>query len=144
MALSCLLRKRGKGFGPIALVLFPLLLYILASDPAWHSMAAILGGAALMLMILFLVAVQYRRRAINRNFKNAPNRLVHIVIEERGLSVTSALGESTLNWRTIERIWRCDRVALVFHQGWNYIAFPTHAVPTGALEFAEQCLRAKP
>jgi hypothetical protein len=61
-ALRCLLWRRGGVVGPIALVLFPPLLLLLAWDPASRAAAALLGGACLMLLVLFLLAVWHRQR----------------------------------------------------------------------------------
>jgi hypothetical protein len=36
-----------------------------------------------------------------------------------------------------ERLWRCTTVALLFYQGWQYVAIPAGALPEGAAEFAE-------
>jgi hypothetical protein len=140
-ALRCLLWKRGGVVGPIALLLFPLLLAALAWDPAWRLAAGVLGGAALMLFIIFLLAVRHRRMVRDRFFRNAPDRTVRIVINAEGVTVTSALGESRLPWRMIERVWRCKDVALIFYHGWQYIAAPAPAVPEGALEYAEARVR---
>jgi hypothetical protein len=136
-ALKCLLWKRGGMAGPIALILLPILLLVLAWDPTWRTVAGVLGGAALMLLILFLLAVRHRRNVRNRFFLKAGSRAIRVVIDEEGVAVTSSLWETRLPWRMIERVWRCKDVALIFYQGWQYIAVPVHAVPEGALEYAE-------
>ena len=141
VALQCLLWRRGGIIGPIALVLFPLLLLVLAWDPEWRVAAGVLGGAALMLLGVFLLAVRHRRNVSNQFFRRAANRIVRVVIDADGVAVTSALGESRLPWSMIYRVWRCKHVALVFYQGWQYIAVPASAVPDGALEYAEANIR---
>jgi len=140
-ALKCLLRKRAGPIGPLALILLPLLLLLLASDPAWRPVAGVLAGAALMLLTLFLLAVWQRRRASDRFFRNASSRLVRIAMQDAGVTVSTALGESHLRWTTIERVWKCRAVALLFYQGWQYIAVPVDAIPAGALEFADARIR---
>src|SRR4051812_6993176 len=130
-ALKCLLWKRGGVYGPIALILFPILLAVLAWDPRGRPAAQVLGGAALMLFVIFLAAARQRRSVRERFSRNAPSRVVGVVIEQAGVAVTTALGESRLPWTMIERLWQCETVALLFYQGWQYIALPIHAVPQG-------------
>jgi hypothetical protein len=137
-ALQCLLWRRGKLIGPIALLLFPLLLAILAADPAYRTIAAALGGAAIMLFVIFLLVVWQRRRLFRRFLESAGNRTLRVVFDARGVSVASALGESFLDWRAVARVWRCKHVALLFYHGWSYIAMPAHALSDDALAFALQ------
>ena len=143
-ALRCLLWRRGGIVGPIALVLFPLLLVLLAWDPAWRAAAALLGGACLMLLVLFLIAVWHRRRIQARFFRDAAHRTVRIVMDEAGVAVSSALGEAQLRWTSFDRLWRCKRVTLLFYQGWQYIAIPADALPDGAVDFAATRIKATP
>jgi hypothetical protein len=140
-ALRCLLWKRGGIVGPIALVLAPLLLVLLASEPAWRPAAALLGGALVMLLVLFLLAVWHRRRVRARFFREASHRVVRVVMDEGGVSLSTALGDSRLGWPIFERLWRCTTVALLFYQGWQYVAIPAGALPEGAAEFAEARIR---
>jgi hypothetical protein len=136
-ALKCLLWRRGGIAGPIALVLFPVVLFLLALDARYRLAAAVCGGAALMLLFIFLIAVAHRRRLRRQFFANASHRTVSVRIDADGLALKSALGESTLPWAVIERVWRCREVALIFHHGWQYMAMPAAAVPPGALDYAE-------
>ena len=125
----------------MALILFPILLALLASEPAWRTAAAVLGGAALMLLVIFLLAVRHRRNLRRQFFHDAPNRLIRIVIDIDGIAVMSSLGDSRFPWQTIERVWRCRDVVLIFYHGWQYIAAPGQAIPDGALEYAEARIR---
>lgn len=54
-ALNCLLWKRGRLLGPIALILLPIVLFI-AQDSASQTLATGFAGAAIMLLIIFLLA----------------------------------------------------------------------------------------
>ncbi len=135
-ALTCILWRRGGIVGPIVLVLFPLLLAVVAWDPRYRAITGMLGGAAIMLFVIFLYSVQ-RLRAMRRQLlANAAHRRVHVVMNDSGLVVTTPLGESRLPWTMIGRIWRCPKIVLLYHQGWAHIAIPTTALPPGAIEFA--------
>lgn len=137
-ALRCTLRKRSRFLGPAALVLLPLLLALLASRPEGRLAAATLGGAAIMLFVIFLLAVAHRRRLRNRFFERAPHRTVRIALDEEGVLVSTALGESRLPWQAFERLWRCKDVTMLYYYGWQYVALPEGAAPPEALAFAEQ------
>ena len=52
-ALRYLLWRRGGPIGPIAIILFPIVLAIIAADPTMRPVAYIAGGAAIMLFIIF-------------------------------------------------------------------------------------------
>jgi hypothetical protein len=135
-ALACTLWRRGGILGPIVLILFPVLLAVVAWDPRYRAVTGMLGGAAIMLFVIFLYAVRHRRTMRRQFFANAAHRNVRVVMTDAGLTVTTALGESRLPWTMIGRIWRCPKIVLLYYQGWNYIAIPTKAAPAGAIEFA--------
>ncbi len=136
-ALKCTLRKRSRFLGPAALVLLPLLLALLASRPEGRLAAASLGGAAIMLFVVFLLAVAHRRRLRNRFFERAGHRTVTIAIDDEGVLVRTALGESRLPWQVFERLWRCKDVTMLYYYGWQYVALPAGSAPPEALAFAE-------
>ena len=136
-ALKCTLRRRSRFVGPAALVLLPLLLAPLASRPEGRLAAASLGGAAIMLFVIFLLAVAQRRRMRDRFFERAEHRTVRIVLDEQGVLVHTALGESRLPWGAFERLWRCKDVTMLYYHGWQYVALPAGSAPPEALAFAE-------
>ena len=136
-ALQCTLRKRSRFLGPAALVLLPLLLALLASRPEGRLAAATLGGAAVMLFVVFLLAVAHRRRMRERFFERAAHHTVRVALDEDGVLVSTALGESRLPWQAFERLWRCKDVTMLYYHGWQYVALPEGAAPPEALAFAE-------
>jgi hypothetical protein len=52
-ALCYLLWRRGGPIGPIAIILFPLVLAIAVADPQMRPVAYVAGGAAIMLFVIF-------------------------------------------------------------------------------------------
>jgi len=134
-AMRYLLWRRGGPVGPIAIILLPLVLAIIAADPAMRPVAYIAGGAAIMLFVIFLLAVGHRRRIRRRFFQSTTDHTVRVSIDDEGIAVKSAAGNSTLPWSIVGRIWAGKEVVLVFYHGWHYIAFPTAAVPAKAIDF---------
>jgi hypothetical protein len=134
-ALRYLLWRRGGPIGPIAIILFPVVLAIAAADPKMRPVAYIAGGAVIMLFVIFLIAVAHRRRIRRRFFKSTTDHMVRVSIDDAGMAVRSAAGNSALPWSAINRVWAGKEVVLVFYHGWHYVAFPTPAVPAGAIEF---------
>ena len=142
-AMRYLLWRRGGPFGPIAIILLPIIIAVMAADPAMRAVAYIVGGAVIMLFALFLIAVAHRRRIRRRFFKSNADRTVRVVIDEAGIAVKSAAGSSALPWNAISRVWAGKDVVLVFYHGWHYLAFPTNAVPLAALDFITSQAKAK-
>jgi hypothetical protein len=136
-ALKCTLRRRLGCIGPAALVAMLVLVTVFAMVPDMRWAAYFFGGATVLLLVLFLMAVQARRRLTRRFYREAPHRNVRVLIDDDGLGVTTALGATKLAWRNYERVWKCDDVTLVFYSGWQYFAIPTHVLPPGALEFID-------
>jgi hypothetical protein len=134
-ALRYLLWRRGGPLGPIAIILLPVVIAVMAADPAMRPVAYAGGGAAIMLFVVFLLAVAHRRRIRRRFFESNADRTVRVVIDEAGIAVKSAAGSSSLPWSAISRVWAGKDVVLVFYHGWHYLAFPTTAVPPAALGF---------
>ena len=133
-ALNCVLWRRGRWAGPVAIVLFPIVLFMVMQDPGMRMMGATMGGAAIMLFVIFLITARARRSAVDRAFGTG-DRTIHIALSERGVAIASVLGESLLNWSTIHRVWSCPRVTLLFYNGWLYVAVPAEALPAGALDY---------
>jgi hypothetical protein len=134
-ALRYLLWRRGGPVGPIALILFPVVLAIVAADPRIRPVAYVAGGAAIMLFVIFLLAVAQRRRMRRRFFETTTDHNVKVSIDDGGMAVNTAVGSSTLPWTALNRIWAGKEVVLIFYHGWHYLAFPSGAVPAGAIEF---------
>jgi hypothetical protein len=107
-----------------------------------RAVAYIAGGAAIMLFVLFLLAVAHRRRIRRRFFESSADRTVRVVIDEIGMAVKSVAGSSALPWSTLSRVWAGKDVVLVFYHGWHYVAFPTNAVPSTALDFITSHVKA--
>ena len=141
-ALRYLLWRRGGPIGPIAIILFPVVLAIAAADPKMRPVAYIAGGAAIMLFVLFLLAVAHRRKIRRRFFESTTDHTVRVSLDESGIAVKTAAGNSALPWNAFTRIWAGKEVILVFYHGWHYLAFPTNAVPPGALDFVTSRLKA--
>ena len=134
-AVRYLLWRRGGPVGPIAIILFPVVVAITAADPMIRPVAYIVGGAAIMLFVLFLLAVAHRRRLRRRFFKSTSDHVIRVSIDDSEIAVKSAAGSSSLPWTSINRIWAGKEVVLVFYHGWHYVAFPASAVPANAIEF---------
>ncbi len=134
-AMRYLLWRRGGPVGPIAIVLLPIVLAVMAADPRMRPVAYIGGGAAIMLFVLFLLAVAHRRKIRRRFFESTTDHIVRVSIDDGGIAVRSAAGSSALPWSVFNRVWAGKEVVLVFYHGWHYVAFPTPAVPAGAIEF---------
>jgi len=134
-ALRYLLWRRGGPLGPIAIILLPVVIAVMAADPAMRPVAYIAGGAAIMLFVIFLLAVAHRRRIRRRFFESTTDHTVRVSIDNEGIAVKSAAGNSTLPWSIMGRIWAGKEVVLVFYHGWHYLAFPTVAVPANTIEF---------
>jgi hypothetical protein len=134
-AMRYLLWRRGRPIGPIAIVLLPVLIAVMALDPQMRAVAYIAGGAAIMLFVLFLLAIAHRRRIRRRFFESTADHTVRVLIDDAGIAVRSAAGSSALPWRAIARVWAGKEVVLVFYHGWHYMAFPTPAVPANAIDF---------
>jgi YcxB-like protein len=143
-ALRYLLWRRGGPIGPIAIILFPIVLAIAAADPQARPVAYIIGGAAIMLFVIFLLAVAHRRRIRRRFFESTTDHVVRVSVDDSGLAVKSAAGSSTLPWSAISRVWAGKEVVLVFYHGWHYVAFPTAAVPANAIEFITAKIKDRP
>ena len=142
-AMCYLLWRRGGPLGPIAIVLLPVIIAVIAADREMRPVAYIVGGAAIMLFVLFLLAVAHRRRIRRRFFESNADRTVRVVIDEAGIAVKSAAGSSALPWNAIGRVWAGKDVVLVFYHGWHYLAFPTNAMPLGAPDFITSHVKAK-
>jgi hypothetical protein len=140
-ALRFLLRRRAGVFGPAALILFPILLAVLALDPAMRPAAYVLGGAVIMLLVIFLAAVAHLRRLRRRFFDTTQDRTIRIAMDDEGVAVTSALGATKLAWPSFERLWVGDEVVLLFYHGWQRLAFPRDAVPQAALDLVDARLK---
>jgi len=108
-ALCYLLWRRGGLVGPIAIILFPVVLAVAAADPRIRPVAYIASGAAIMLFVLFLLAVAHRRRIRRRFFKSTSNYTVKVAIDDGGMAVNTAAGSSALPWIAINRIWAGKR-----------------------------------
>jgi len=134
-ALRYLLWRRGGPLGPIAIILLPVVIAVMAADPAMRPVAYIAGGAAIMLFVIFLLAVAHRRKIRRRFFQSTTDHTVRVSIDDAGIAVKSAAGNSTLPWSIMRRIWAGKEVVLVFYHGWHYLAFPTVAVPANTIEF---------
>ncbi len=140
-ALRYLLWRRGGPVGPIAIILFPVVLAIVAADPRIRPVAYIAGGAAIMLFVLFLLAVAHRRRIRRRFFESTTDHIVRVSIDDSGMAVNTAAGSSTLPWTAINRIWAGKEVVLIFYHGWHKVAFPAADVPAKAVEFITSKIR---
>jgi YcxB-like protein len=134
-ALRYLLWRRGGPLGPIAIILLPVVIAVMAADPAMRPVAYIAGGAAIMLFVIFLLAVAHRRKIRRRFFQSTTDHTVRVSIDDEGIAVKSAAGNSTLPWSIMGRIWAGKEVVLVFYHGWHYLAFPTASVPANTIEF---------
>jgi hypothetical protein len=134
-AMRYLLWRRGGPLGPIAIILLPVVIAVMAADPAMRAVAYIVGGAAIMLFVLFLLAVAHRRRIRRRFFESTNDHTVRVSVDEAGITVKSAAGSSALPWNAISRVWPGKDVVLVFYHGWHYAAFPRQAVPANAIDF---------
>jgi hypothetical protein len=134
-AMRYLLWRRAGPVGPIAIILLPVVIAVMTADPAMRPVAYIAGGAAIMLFVLFLLAVAHRRRIRRRFFESNADRTVRVVIDEAGFAVKSAAGSSALPWSAISRLWAGKDVVLVFYYGWHYAAFPRQAVQANAIDF---------
>ena len=134
-AMRYLLWRRGGPAGPIAVILLPVIIAVMATDREMRPVAYIVVGAAIMLFVLFLLAVAHRRRISRRFFESNADRTVRVAIDEAGLAVKSAAGSSALPWNAISRVWAGKDVVLVFYHGWHYAAFPRQAVPANAIDF---------
>jgi hypothetical protein len=55
-------------------------------------------------------------------------RVVRVSLDEMGIAVKTAAGNSALPWNAFSRVWAGKEVILVFYHGWHYLAFPTDAV----------------
>ena len=141
-AMNYLLWRRAGPVGPIAIILFPVVLAIAAADPRIRPVAYIAGGAAIMLFVLFLLAVAQGRRIRRRFFESTSEHTVRVSIDDAGVEVKSAAGSSTLPWSAINRVWAGKEVVLLFYHGWHYFAFPTAAVPAEAIEFISAKMKA--
>jgi hypothetical protein len=141
-AMRYLLWRRGGPLGPIAIVLLPIIIAIMAADPQMRPVAYIAGGATIMLFVLFLLAVAHHRRIRRRFFESSADRTVRVVLDEAGIAVRSAAGSSALPWSAISRVWAGKDVVLVFYHGWHYLALPTTAVPPAALDFITSHVKA--
>jgi hypothetical protein len=141
-ALRYLLWRRGGPIGPIAIILFPVVLAIAAADPNIRPVAYIAGGAAIMLFVLFLLAVAHRRKIRRRFFESTSDHTVRVSLDEMGIAVRTAAGNSALPWNAFTRVWAGKEVTLVFYHGWHYLAFPASALPPGALEFITSRIKA--
>jgi hypothetical protein len=135
-AMRYILWRRAGLLGPLAVILLPVLLAFVASDPAWRPAAYLIGGAAIMLFLIFLLAAARRRRMRRRFFQTTTDHTVKVSMAEDGLVVTTAVGASSLPWSSFERLWHGKSVVLLFYHGWQYLAFPTDSVPQAALDFA--------
>ena len=140
-ALRYLLWRRGGPLGPIAIILLPVVIAVMAADPAMRPVAYIAGGAAIMLFVIFLLAVAHRRKIRRRFFQSTTDHTVRVSIDDEGIAVKSAAGNSTLPWSIMGRIWAGKEVVLVFYHGWHYLAFPTVAVPANTIEFISAKIR---
>jgi len=140
-ALRYLLWGRGGPLGPIAIILLPVVIAVMAADPAMRPVAYIAGGAAIMLFVIFLLAVAHRRKIRRRFFQSTTDHTVRVSIDDEGIAVKSAAGNSTLPWSIMGRIWAGKEVVLVFYHGWHYLAFPTVAVPANTIEFISAKIR---
>ena len=134
-AMRYLLWRRGGPLGPIAIIFLPVVIAVMAADPAMRPVAYIAGGAVIMLFVIFLLAVGHRRRIRWRFFQSTTDHTVRVSIDDEGIAVKSAAGNSTLPWSIMGRIWAGKEVVLVFYHGWHYLAFPTAAVPANTIEF---------
>jgi hypothetical protein len=134
-AMRYLLWRRGGPVGPIAIVLLPIVLAVMAADPRMRPVGYIGGGAAIMLFVLFLFAIAHRRKITRRFLESTTDHVVRVSIDDGGIAVKSAAGSSALPWSAINRVWAGKEVVLIFYHGWHYVAFPTAAVPAGAIEF---------
>jgi hypothetical protein len=143
-ALRYLVWRRGGPVGPIAIILFPVVLAMAAADPKMRPFAYIAGGAAIMLFVIFLLAVAHRRRIKRRFFESTTDHVVRVSVDDSGMAVKSAAGSSTLPWNVISRVWAGKEVVLVFYHGWHYLAFPTAAVPANAIEFITEKIKDRP
>jgi YcxB-like protein len=114
----------------------------MATDPAMRPVAYIAGGAAMMLFVIFLLAITHRRRIRRRFFQSTTDHTVRVSIDDEGIAVKSAAGNSTLPWSIMGRIWAGKEVVLVFYHGWHYLAFPAPSVPPHAIEFISAKIRA--
>src|SRR5215468_4802425 len=88
-ALRYLLWRRGGPVGPIAIILFPIVLAIAAADPRMRPIAYIARDAAIMLFVIFLLAVAQRRRIRRRFFESATDHIVRVSIDDAGIAVKS-------------------------------------------------------
>jgi hypothetical protein len=95
-ALRYLLWRRGGRVGPIAMILLPVVIAVMAADPAMRAVAYVAAGAAIMLFVLFLLAVADRRRIRRRFFESNADRTVRVAIDEASITVKSAAGSSAL------------------------------------------------
>ena len=141
-AMNYLLWRRAGPVGPIAIILFPVVLAIAAADPRIRPVAYIAGGAAIMLFVIFLLGVAHRRRIRRHFFESKTDHPVRVSIDDGGMAVNTAAGSSTLPWTAINRIWAGKEVVLIFYHGWHYVAFPTAAVPAEAIEFISAKMKA--
>jgi hypothetical protein len=110
-------------------------LAIVAADPRMRPVAYIAGGGAIMLFVLFLIAVEHRRRIRRRFFESTIDHTIRVSIDDSGIAVKSAAGNSTLPWTAINRIWAGKEVVLIFYHGWHYVVYPTPSIPSYAIEF---------
>ena len=90
---------------------------LMAADPEMRAVAYIVGGATIMLFVLFLLAVAHRRRIRRRFFESTTDHTVRVLVDDAGIAVKSAAGNSALPWSAIGRVWAGREVVLVFYHG---------------------------
>jgi len=100
-----------------------------------RAVAYVVGGAAILLFLLFLLAVAHRCKMRRRFFESTTDHTVRVLVDDAGIVVKTATGSSALPWSAIGRVWAGKEVVLVFYHGWHYVEFPTAVVPANAIEF---------
>jgi len=137
-AMRFLLWRRAGILGPLAVVLLPILLAVLASDPAMRPFAYAFAGAAIMLFVIFLIGVAHLRRLRNRFYATAKDHTIDVSLDDEGVTVKTALATTQM-----PRLWVGKQVVLLFHHGWQRLAFPRDAVPQAAIDLVVSKLAGK-
>jgi hypothetical protein len=142
-AMRFLLWRRAGIFGPLAVVLLPILLAVLARDPAMRPFAYAFAGAAIMLFVIFLIGVAHLRRLRKRFYATAKDHTIDVSLDDDGVTVKTALATTQMPWSAFERLWVGKQVVLLFHHGWQRLAFPRDAVPQAAIDLVVAKLAGK-
>jgi len=121
----------ASGFFALALSWLMATGLIATGNRQWYVIALMTFVAVSSISLVAIFVIYGRRAVIGLRRFDPPD--VRFAFTDDGLTCQSSLGESSLRWSAVQKVWRLKEAILVFVGPHQYITIPINQVPEGVL-----------